>query len=137
MDKIYRDAMLEYVRGLEQELAEIRQLLQSLDSQSKISRMVYRTSERLLQLLTEACIGIAKQTLKAEGKPVPSDARKAFFQLHAIGLDPTGADWNRIIGMRNALVHDYLNLSPERVLDVIRTDQYQVLLDFAYHRLID
>ena len=112
-------------------------MIQSPNSHSKISRMVYRTSERLLQLLTEACIGIAKQTLKAEGKPVPSDARKAFFQLHAIGLDPTGADWNRIIGMRNALVHDYLNLSPERVLDVIRTDQYQVLLDFAYHRLID
>jgi len=46
MDKMYRDAMLEYVKGLEQELAEILRLLQSLDSQSKISRMVYRTSER-------------------------------------------------------------------------------------------
>ena len=79
MDKMYCDAMLDYVRGLEQELAEIRQLVQSLDSQSKISRMIYRTSERLLQLLTEDCIEIAKQTLKAEGKPVPSDARKVFF----------------------------------------------------------
>ena len=45
MDKMYRDTMLEYVRGLEQELAEIRQLIQSPDSQSKISRMVYRTSD--------------------------------------------------------------------------------------------
>jgi uncharacterized protein YutE (UPF0331/DUF86 family) len=68
---------------------------------------------------------------------VAADARKTFSKLRMLGLDPTGADWNRIIGMRNALVHDYLNLDPERVLEVIKNKHYQVLLDFAKVRLAE
>jgi uncharacterized protein YutE (UPF0331/DUF86 family) len=89
-----------------------------------------------LQLLTEACIGIAKRTLKAEGKQVPSYARQTFIRLKSLGLDSAGADWNRIIGMRNAFVHDYLNIEPDRVLDVIRLRHYEVLLNFAAERLV-
>lgn len=85
--------------------------------------------------MTEACIGIAKRTLKAEGKQVPSDVRQAFSKLKSLGLDGTDADWNRIIGMRNALVHDYLNIDPDRVLDALRLKHYRVLLDFSAERL--
>lgn len=132
MDEMYRLAMREQVAELAEELAELKAWL---DDGHTFSKMHYRASERSLQLLTEACIGIAKQTLKALGKEVPSDARQAFSKLRMAGLDPTDADWNRIIGMRNALVHDYLNLDRERVLDVIRHDHYQVLLAFATARL--
>ncbi len=132
MDELYRDAMKEQVLGLKEEIEDI---LEELVKNPIPSRMVYRSAERTLQLLTEACIGIAKRTLKAEGKQVPSDARQAFSKLKSLGLDSTDADWNRIIGMRNALVHDYLNIVPERVLDVIRLKHYEVLLDFAAERL--
>ena len=73
-----------------------------------------------------------RDAIKAQ---VPSDARQAFSKLKSLGLDSTSADWNRIIGMRNALVHDYLNIEPDRVLDVIRLKHYEVLLDFAAERL--
>ncbi len=67
---------------------------------------------------------------------VPSVARQAFSKLKSLGLDSTSADCNRIIGMRNAFVHDYLNIDPDRVLDVIRLKHYEVLLDFAIERLV-
>lgn len=134
MDNIYRIAMKAQVAELAEELEEI---LDQLESKTTTSRMVYRAAERSLQLLTEACIGIAKQSLKGVGKEVPADARKAFSKLRMLGLDPTGADWNKIIGMRNALVHDYLNLDPERVLEVIKNKHYYVLLDFAKARLAE
>jgi uncharacterized protein YutE (UPF0331/DUF86 family) len=38
--------------------------------------------------------------------------------------------------MRNTLVHDYLNIDPDRVLDVIRLKHYHVLLDFVAERLV-
>lgn len=132
MDSIYSIAMKAQVAELAEELEEI---LKHTESKAIVSRMVYRSAERSLQLLTEACIAIAKQSLKGVGKEVPADARKVFSKLKMLGMDPTGADWNRIIGMRNALVHDYLNLDPERVLEVIRSRHYQVLLDFAEARL--
>jgi len=134
MDNIYRIAMKAQVAELAEELEEI---LQQLESEAVVSRLVYRAAERSLQLLTEACIGIAKQSLKGVGKEIPADARKTFSKLRMLGLDPTGADWNRIIGMRNALVHDYLNLDPERVLEVIKNKHYHVLLDFAKARLAE
>jgi len=134
MDNIYRIAMKAQVAELAEELEEI---LQQLESEAVVSRLVYRAAERSLQLLTEACIGIAKQSLKGVGKEIPADARKTFSKLRMLGLDPTGADWNRIIGMRNALVHDYLNLDPERVLEVIKNKHYYVLLDFAKARLAE
>jgi uncharacterized protein YutE (UPF0331/DUF86 family) len=131
MDEIYRQAMQEQVAELAEEISEIAEELET----GQYRRTTYRAAERTLQLLVEACIGIAKQTLKGQGKEVPSEARQAFSKLRMLGLDPTDAQWDKIIGMRNALVHDYLNLDPERVLDVIRQGRYKVLVEFASQRL--
>jgi uncharacterized protein YutE (UPF0331/DUF86 family) len=134
MDNIYRTAMKAQVAELAEELEEI---LLHIEREAVTSKMVYRSAERSLQLLTEACIGIAKQSLKGAGKEVPADARKAFSKLRMLGMDSTGADWNKIIGMRNALVHDYLNLDPDRIMEVIKNKHYQTLLDFAEARLLE
>ena len=131
MDEAYRDAMREHFAQLAEELAEI----EKLSAQEQRSAIVYRATERNLQLLIEACIGVAKQTLKDRSTVVPGDARKVFEKLKALGLDSTNADWQRVIGMRNALVHDYLNLDRERILEVVRNGRYQVLFDFASERL--
>lgn len=132
MDNTYRLAMKAQVAELAEELEDI---LIQLDRDAVMSRIVYRAAERSLQLLTEACIGIAKQSLKSAGKEVPADARKAFSKLRMLGMNATETDWNKIIGMRDALVHDYLNLDPERVLEVIKNKHYRVLLEFAEARL--
>ncbi|MBE0508701.1 MAG: hypothetical protein IBX50_18615 [Marinospirillum sp.] len=62
MDEAYVVAITEHLAQLSEELAELNALLVSTD---RLPQLIYRGAERNLQLLTEACIGIAKQTLKA------------------------------------------------------------------------
>ena len=132
MDDPYRDAMREHLAQLAEELEEIAGQLQ----EGKRSAILYRATERNLQLLIEACIGIARKALKDHGAEVPTEARRVFSRLRTHGLDPTDADWNRIVGMRNALVHDYLDLDPERIAEVVTTGKYRVLLKFG-RQMID
>lgn len=128
MDEAYRLAMQEQIAELEEQLAEIEDIIQQ---QGYVSTLVYRAAERNLQLLVEACIGIAKHTLKCLGKQVPSEARQVFAKLKAEGQDDSDIPWQQVIGMRNALVHDYLNLDRERIIDVIRQGHYRSLIIFA------
>ncbi len=124
----YRLMMQEKLAELQENLDEIYTLLAEGEA---VNALVYRATERNLQLLVEACIGIAKQLLKSRGQQVPSDARRAFEKLRGLGLDKTDIPWNKVIGMRNALVHDYLNLDRERITAIIREKHYQQLILFA------
>ena len=81
LDEAYRDAMLEHLAQIEEELREIEHALKS----RPVSALIYRATERTIQLLIEACIGIAKQVLKLKGVQVPSDARQAFVKLRSLG----------------------------------------------------
>jgi uncharacterized protein with HEPN domain len=45
-------------------------------------------------------------------------------------------NWKRIIGMRNALVHDYLNINPEIIEQLIRENEYSALVTFAQEELV-
>ncbi len=128
MDEAYRDAMLEHLNLLEEDLEQVRH---QVEPGKLMSRITYRAAERNLQLLIEACIGITKQTLKSRGHVVPSDARQAFAQVSSMGMDNSGLDWRRVIGMRNALVHDYLNVDPEIVLDILHSGRDLQLLSYA------
>ena len=128
METEYIDAMREHLATLAEELA---QLHQAASQPEGLNALLYRAAERNLQLLTEACIGIAKQHLKSLDTVVPSDARQAFAKLQSLGHDMSGIPWNKVIGLRNALVHDYLNLDAKIVVDIIRQRDYQMLLSFA------
>ncbi len=68
--------MKEHITELEEELLEYREYILN---DNKINLMAYRAIERATQLLIEACIGIAKQSIKGVvDKQVPSDARRSF-----------------------------------------------------------
>lgn len=132
MEPEYVMSMREHVATLTEELEQLHELSQS---SGHLAPLVYRAAERNLQLLTEACIGIAKQKLKSLGAVVPNDARQAFAKLQALGHDNSGTPWGKVIGLRNALVHDYLNLDASIVQGIIHDRQYQQLLDFANTQL--
>nr|WP_299243423.1 DUF86 domain-containing protein [uncultured Halomonas sp.] len=132
MEQEYTTALREHVATLAEELEQLHQVAQRAQG---LDPLLYRAAERNLQLLTEACIGIAKRRLKALGAVVPSEARQAFAKLQSLEHETGNVPWNKVVGLRNALVHDYLNLDADIVVAIIHQGQYRSLIDFAYTQL--
>lgn len=85
-----------------------------------------------LQVLTENAIGKAKHMLKAEGEPVPVSAYDAFASLarrEAVTAEEL-AKWNNVIGIRNRIVHDYMNIDMNVVFDLVREMKYRFVAEF-------
>jgi uncharacterized protein YutE (UPF0331/DUF86 family) len=133
MDNTYLFSIREHLEELKNELEGLTKIIKQRD----LSRYEYRASERTLQILIEACIGIAKHWSYALNKTAPADAYSAFEKLSQLGIkEVKKVKWRRIIGMRNALVHDYLNIEVEIIATVIKKSSYQELFIFANNGLI-
>jgi uncharacterized protein YutE (UPF0331/DUF86 family) len=119
-----------HAENISLELDEISELSLS----ANLSNRDFYAAERLLQVLTEACIGIAKHWVKLLNKTAPVDAYQVFEMLSGLGLlsQQELIGWKRIIGMRNALVHDYLNVDRQIVLGVLQQRAYRQLLAFIH-----
>ncbi len=124
-----------YLFSMQEHLAELKSELQGLTdiiTQRDLNRYEYRVSERTLQMLIEACIGIAKHWANDLNKTAPADACSAFEVLSQRGVDTaTEINWRKIIGIRDALVHDYLNMRPEIIRAIIKNTSYHPLFLFA------
>jgi len=127
MGETYTYSMREHLSVLESELIG----LYEIEQERPMSTYEYRASERTLQILIEACIGIAKQWGYAVSNVAPADAYSAFERLSQLGQDVPDIQWRKIIGMRNALVHDYLNIEPMIIRSVIKQRGFIPLLAFA------
>ncbi len=84
------------------------------------------------QILAENAIGKAKQTLKVNGKQVPVSAYDSFTALADLGVVNNSEliTWNAIIGLRNRIVHDYMNIDVSQVIELVRKEQYRFITDF-------
>jgi uncharacterized protein YutE (UPF0331/DUF86 family) len=125
----YVDAIQEHVNKSIEDLDSLHQILQKR-SWTRVER---KGAERLLQILVESCIGIAKHWLKKQGKVLPSDAYAVFEKLTELQLLSPGdsQEWQRVIGMRNAIVHDYLNLDEKVIRAAVVNKMYIRLQNFA------
>ncbi|QTF91319.1 DUF86 domain-containing protein [Halomonas sp. BM-2019] len=111
----------------ETDIATLREIL----AERPWSRLERHAAERTLQILIEGCIGLAKHWAKRElGRPV-SEPSTAFERLIDRGCIGHEVPWRKVIGLRNALVHDYLDVDPEIVRDVIEQAHHRALLAFG------
>jgi len=131
MLEAYCSSMQGHIKHLESQLDQLAAIQRPLNQFESLA------AERLIQVLIEACIGIAKQWVKHKGLGIAQDAKRAFVLLEQNAQwSSKDLDWRRIIGMRNALVHDYLNIDAHVILDVIHKRRYKELVKFAEHGLI-
>ncbi|MDD2899067.1 MAG: DUF86 domain-containing protein [Desulfuromonadaceae bacterium] len=97
-----------------------------------LSRLEQNGVLHALQVLIENAIGKAKQLHKASGKQVPLSAYDSFLGLTELGA-VKACDlnaWNAAIGLRNRIVHDYMNIDMQRVLDLVKNEQYRFITKF-------
>jgi len=125
----YKDAIQQHINESVEDLENIYDILQ----QRSWTRIERKGAERLLQTLVEACIGLSKHWLKQQNKVLPVDAYSVFEKLMDLQLisSDDAEEWQRIIGMRNAIVHDYLNLDEKVIKAVVVNKMYLKLHAFA------
>ncbi len=127
-DAYYLFAIQQNTQVYHAELDELHQIL----SQRNLSTFEYRAAERSLQVSIEAAIGVAKHWAKALAGTSPSEAYQAFellSQRQQLTLEQLD-NWRKVIGLRNALVHDYLNIDPNIVRSIISQGYYQQIFEF-------
>jgi uncharacterized protein YutE (UPF0331/DUF86 family) len=97
-----------------------------------LSRLEQNGVLHAIQVLVENAVGKAKQLHKAAGKQVPLSAYDSFLGLAEFGIVKTGnlTAWNAAIGLRNRIVHDYMNIDMQRVLELVKNEQYRFITDF-------
>jgi len=133
MDNTYLFSMQEQLSQLKSELQGLTDIIK----QGELSRYEYRAAKRILQILIEGCIGIAKHWAYALNSSAPADAYSAFEALSQQGIaDINKVKWRKIIDMRNALVHDYLNIEAEIIRVLINNATYTELFNFAENGLL-
>jgi len=91
-----------------------------------------------LQVLIENAIGKAKQLLKARGETVPISAYDAFASLvrHGEIEQAQLTAWNAVIGLRNRIVHDYMNIDMTKVLELVSQGRHEFVTEFLLNQPI-
>jgi len=127
--QLYLVEVIKHKQGYLSELDELRVDLLA----DNFKRRDYLATERLLQVFTELCIGLAKHCLKKQQGHSANDAYQTFSELKVLGFINRDelSQWKKIIGMRNGLVHDYLNIDLLILDMILERRQYIELNQFS------
>lgn len=122
----------ETARIAAEQMALLNQAREVLAQGRSLTKLEQSGLLHALQILIENSIGKAKQILKARNVPVPVSAYDAFAALVGQGEVETAQlqAWNAVTGLRNRIVHDYMNIDMNRVLEFVQTDQDRFIVEF-------
>ena len=128
-DDIYQ---AETLRIAAEQQARLDQARQALQERGSLSLLEQGGVLHALQVLIENGIRKAKRQLKERGLTVPVSAYDAFAALVTHGQLPADElpQWNAIVGLRNRLVHDYMNVDIDQVLGLVAQHQERFVVEF-------
>jgi uncharacterized protein YutE (UPF0331/DUF86 family) len=126
--------------GISARVERLGPLLVELEQIETAGRAAYAGSLRTrlaaahaIQLAVQICIDIGAHLISEQGLETPSDYRGVFGSLRDAGLDAELASrLGDAAGMRNILVHDYLEVDDDEVWAAIgRLDDLRQFAAFA------
>lgn len=133
MNKAYSLSVSEHTEEHFESLDELAETLASRD----LTFIEKSAAARSMQVLVGAGIGLSKHICKKAGKQALGDAAacvtKALSILSINRIEPIGlqeVELRGAVGMRNAIVHDYLNFDWDLLAAVIVQQKYQNLRGF-------
>ena len=126
---LYQEETAQIARYQSEILTEARNKLMS---GINLSRLEQNGVLHALQVLVENAIGKAKHLLKASSREIPVSAYDTFVVLADAGLISREQlnNWNRAVGLRNRIVHDYMNIQMGLVLELVSKGDYEFVVDF-------
>ncbi|WP_027328633.1 type VII toxin-antitoxin system HepT family RNase toxin [Marinimicrobium agarilyticum] len=85
-----------------------------------------------LQVIIENAIGKARHLLKANNQTVPVSAYDVITAATENNILPKdqSSEWAAVIGLRNRIVHDYLNVDFAVIEGLMKEKRYSLVLDF-------
>lgn len=103
-----------------------------------LSRLEQNGMLHALQVLVENAIGKSKHLLKSAEREIPVSAYDSFAELVNLGLVDQKflKDWYRAVGLRNRIVHEYMNIDMELVFELVKTGQYSFVVEFLLKPII-
>jgi uncharacterized protein YutE (UPF0331/DUF86 family) len=117
--------------------ALLEEAREALKSGRQLSALESNGVLHALQILIENAIGKAKQWLKTKREPVPVSAYDAFATLARVGYIASDdlPGWNALVGIRNRIVHDYMNIDLGRIHALVLEERYRFVTDSLMKRL--
>lgn len=121
-------------------LDRLSQLLEQLEEIRTGGRDAYEHDFRTrlaaahaVQLAVQVCIDVGAHLIAEQGLDAPTDYRGVFESLRAAGLEPElSGRLGEAVGMRNILVHGYLEVDDGAVWDALdRLDDLRLFAAFA------
>jgi len=117
-----------------EQMALLLEAKQRILAGSPLSRLEQNGVLHTLQVLIENAIGKFKHMLKALGEPIPVSAYDTFASLERHGDIKLQElqQWNSAVGLRNRIIHDYMNIDIQLVYELITNDRLQFIADFLH-----
>jgi uncharacterized protein YutE (UPF0331/DUF86 family) len=121
-----------YEHELMSNATRMKRILDGLhDRREEFSETDTLAIQRALQILVESVIGMSRYVAEVALGIRVAKSRESLDELRRAGVlhRETHARLMKIVGFRNALVHDYLNIDDAIVEAIVRKREYGFLLD--------